>query len=211
LLQFFDQTWAIFVLVFHKSLSKFHNKIYKSSTANNNNGEQPCSYFDKVVRMKVRSDTTALDDLDWSILQLLQSNANQTYAQMGRQLKVAHSTIYERIKRMEEAGVVKKYTVTVDLEKVGKKPITAIMTVFADPKETEEVAKKLALMKEAIEVNTSLSEELLIIAKVVAEDQEKLHEFIAQKVVPLQGVLRIRTSIVTKKFKEGEFPIECLR
>jgi Lrp/AsnC family transcriptional regulator for asnA, asnC and gidA len=161
--------------------------------------------------MKVRSDTISLDDLDWSILKLLQSNANQTYTAMGRQLKVAHSTIYERIKRMEEQGVIKKYTVTVDLGKVGKKPVTAIMTVFADPKETEDVAKKLAEMREAVEVDTSLSEELSIITKVVAENQEKLHEFIAQKVVPLQGVLRIRTSIVTKKFKESEFPTECLK
>ena len=161
--------------------------------------------------MKVRSDTITLDELDWSILQLLQSNANLTYTKMGRQLEVAHSTIYERIKRMEEQGVIKKYTVAVDLERIGRKPVTAIMTVFADPKEIEAVAKKLAGMKEAVEVDTSLSEELLIIAKVVAEDQEKLHDFIAQKVVPLTGVLRIRTSIVTKKFKEGEFLIKSLK
>lgn len=158
--------------------------------------------------MKVRSNTLTLDDLDWNILQLLQSNANQTYTKMGKQLKVAHSTVYERIKRMEEQGIIKKYTVAVDLEKVGKKHITAIMTVFTDPKETEEVAKKLSEMKEVVEVDTSLSEELLIIAKVVAEDQEKLHSLIANKVVPLAGVLRIRTSIITKKFKESEFPIE---
>ena len=158
--------------------------------------------------MKVRSDTITLDDVDWNILRLLQSKANQTYAEMGRQLKVAHSTIYERIKRMEARGIIKKYTVAIDLEKIGKRYVTAIMTVFTDPKETEGVAKKLAEMREAVEVDTSLSEELLIIAKVVAEDQEKLHDFIANKVVPLQGVLRIRTSIVTKKFKEGEFPIE---
>jgi DNA-binding Lrp family transcriptional regulator len=63
-------------------------------------------------------------------------------------------------------------------------------------------------LSEVIEVDTSLSEELLIIAKVVAEDQEKLHSLIAHKVVSLPGVLRIRTSIVTKKFKETELPIE---
>jgi Lrp/AsnC family leucine-responsive transcriptional regulator/Lrp/AsnC family transcriptional regulator len=150
-----------------------------------------------------------LDELDWNILQLLQSNANQTYTEMGQRLNVAHSTIYERIKRMEQHGIIKKYTVTVDLEKIGKKYITAIMTVFTDPKETEEVATKLSEMNEVVEVDTALSEEFLIIAKVVAEDQEKLHSFIAHRVVPLSGVLRIRTSIVTKKFKESEFPIQC--
>jgi len=54
----------------------------------------------------------------------------------------------------------------------------------------------------------SLSEELLIIAKVLARDQDELHSFIAKKVAPLQGVLRIRTSIVTKKIKEERFLIE---
>jgi len=158
--------------------------------------------------MKVRSMTLALDKLDWDILKLLQSNANQTYTEMGHRLKVAHSTVYERIKRMEQHGVIRKYTVSIDLEKLGKKYITAIMTIFTDPKLTEEVAEKLSEMNEAVEVDTSLSEELLIIAKVVADDQEKLHSFIAHKVVPLPGVLRIRTSIVTKKFKESELPLE---
>ncbi|MEM4701745.1 MAG: Lrp/AsnC ligand binding domain-containing protein, partial [Candidatus Bathyarchaeia archaeon] len=51
---------------------------------------------------------------------------------------------------------------------------------------------------------TSFSEELQIIAKVMAESQENLHEFIATTVAPLPGVLRIRTSIVTKKFKETQ-------
>lgn len=154
--------------------------------------------------MKVKRQTMTLDDLDWSILRLLQSDAKKTYSEIGQKLKVAHSTVYERIRRMEKYGIIKKYTTIVDLEKIGKKSVTAFMTVFTDPKESETVAKKLAEMKEVVEVATSLSEELLIIAKVVAETQENLHAFIAQKVVPLPGVLRIRTSIATKKFKEGE-------
>jgi Lrp/AsnC family transcriptional regulator for asnA, asnC and gidA len=158
--------------------------------------------------MKIKSQTITLDDLDRNILRLLQSNAKKTYSEIGRKLSVAHSTVYERIKKMEEQGIIKKYTVAIDLEKTGKKPITAFMTVFTDPKESEVVARKLSDMREVVEVATSLSEELLIIAKVMAESQESLHTFIAQKVVPLQGVLRIRTSIATKKFKEGEFPIE---
>lgn len=158
--------------------------------------------------MKVQSKNIVLDKLDWDILRLLQSNANQTYKDMGHLLKVAHSTVYERIKRMEQQGIIKKYTVCIDLEKLGKKYITAIMTIFTDPKSTEEVAEKLSQMCEVVEVDTSLSEELLIIAKVVASDQEKLHSFIAHKVVSLPGVLRIRTSIITKKFKEGELPID---
>jgi len=159
-------------------------------------------------KMKLKKQTISLDSLDWNILQALQENAKQTYTEIGRRLGVAHSTVYDRIRKMEEKGVIQKYTTVVDLEKVGVKYITAIMTVFTDPKESENVAKKLSESKEVLEVSTSLSEELSIIAKVVAKDQDKLHSFIAQKVAPLPGVLRIRTSIITRKYKEEKFLIE---
>jgi len=149
-----------------------------------------------------------LDGLDLKILQALQENAKQTYTEIGSQLSVAHSTVYDRIKRMEEQGIIKKYTTLLDLEKVGMKQITAIMTVFTDPKESDNVAMRLSQFKEVLEVSTSLSEELLIIAKVAAENQERLHSFIAQSVAPLPGVLRIRTSIITKKYKEQGFLVE---
>ncbi len=153
--------------------------------------------------MKIKKRSIALDDLDWKILYALQENARQTYSETGRLLNVAHSTIYERIKKMEEHGIIKKYTTVIDLEKIGMKYLTAVMTIITDPKESENVAEKLSEFNEILEVYTSLSEELLIIAKVVAEDQGKLHSFIAQSVAPLPGVLRIRTSIITKKHKEG--------
>jgi Lrp/AsnC family leucine-responsive transcriptional regulator len=108
---------------------------------------------------------------------------------------------------MEQQGIIKKYTAVIDAEKAGSKSITAIMTVYTDPKESEKVAEKLCRTSEVLEVYTSLSEELILIAKVVAENQESLHNFIANSVAPLPGVLRIRTSIITKKFKETQFSI----
>jgi len=159
-------------------------------------------------KMKMKNQAISLDDLDWSILKALQENAKQTYTEIGRRFGVAHSTIYDRIKRMEKSGIIRKYTAVVDLEKLGIKNISAIMTVFTDPKESEKVAKKLSESKEVLEISTSLSEELSIIAKVAAKDQDELHSFIAQMVAPLPGVLRVRTSIITRKYKEEEFLVE---
>ena len=82
------------------------------------------------------------------------------------------------------------------------------MTVYTDPKESERVAEKLSQAPEVLEVYASLSEELQIIAKVVEKDQESLHAFIANSVAPLPGVLRIRTSILTRKFKEAQLSIK---
>ncbi len=158
--------------------------------------------------MKRKNQTISLDALDWEIIKALQENSKQTYSEVGRQLGVAHSTVYDRIRKLEKNGVIKKWTVDIDLEKIGMNYITARMTVYTDPKESDNVAKNLSDAKEVLEVSISLSEELLIIAKVFARDQDELHSFIAKKVAPLQGVLRIRTSIITKKYKEERFLIK---
>ena len=152
----------------------------------------------------MKNNSFTLDSIDIKILELLQEDARQTYTELGKRLGIAHSTVYDRIKRMENYGIIKKYTALVDTEKAGAKNVTAIMTIYTDPKESEKVAEKLCKIPQILEVYTSLSEELQVIAKVMAENQENLHEFIATTVAPLSGVLRIRTSIITKKFKETQ-------
>jgi len=159
------------------------------------------------ITVKLKNNTLILDITDLKILEALQEDAKQTYMAIGKHLGIAHSTVYDRIKRMEQNGIIKKYTALIDAEKAGTKSITAIMTIYTDPKESEKVAETLGSAPQVLEVYTSLSEELQIIAKVVAQNQESLHDFIANSVAPLPGVLRIRTSILTKKFKETQFSI----
>lgn len=156
------------------------------------------------MKLKGRDGEAVLDDLDWRILQQLQENAKQTYAEIGSKLNVAHSTIYERIKQMEGHGFIKKYEAVINLEKIGMPKITAQISVITDPKEAEKIAAKLTNFSQVLEVSVSFSEETIVLLKVVAQDQGKLHAFIAKSIAPLLGVLRIRTAIVTKKYKEEQ-------
>lgn len=161
--------------------------------------------------MKLRNNILSLDATDVEILRALQEDSRQTYASIGKRLGIAHSTVFDRIRKMEQQKVIRNYTALIDFEKMGMKYIVAMMTVYTDPKETEKVAEKLAKSPEALEVYTSLSDELLVMAKIVAPSQEDLHAFAANSVAPLAGVLRIRTSIITRKLKETHFLIaNCL-
>jgi Lrp/AsnC family transcriptional regulator for asnA, asnC and gidA len=157
--------------------------------------------------MKLKNHVVSLDALDWKILRDLQQNSKQTYSEIGRQLGIAHSTVYDRIRKLEKSGIITKYTIDINLKKIGVNHILANMIVYTDPKESDNIAKKLSKANEVLEASISLSEELLIIAKVVARNQDELHSFVAKKVAPLQGVLRIRTLIITKKYKEVGFII----
>ncbi len=153
--------------------------------------------------MKVRNQKILLDKTDWTILSLLKENAKAKYVEIGKKLDLAHSTVYDRIKKMEKHRIIKKYTVEIDYKKTGMKLLTAFVTIFTDPKETEKIAELITRHKQVKEVLMSLSEELVIITRIIVEDQEKLHTFIANNVAPLKGVLRIRTSVISKKYKQG--------
>jgi DNA-binding Lrp family transcriptional regulator len=158
--------------------------------------------------MKLKNQDVTLDNLDKQILSLLQEDAKQTYSEIGSKLSVAHSTVYDRIQKMEQGGFIVKYEAMLDAEKIGIPLITAHMIITTDPKETENIAKKMTEYSQVLEVATSFSEELVIIAKVVAKNQAELHSFVARSIAPLPGVLRIRTAIVTRKYKDERFGIK---
>ena len=156
--------------------------------------------------MKIKSNNVILDNLDCQILNLLQENAKLTFAEMGKELDVAHSTVYDRIQKMEKHGVIKKYEVVLDPEKIGVNQTIALMNIVTDPKETENIARTLTRFDEVLEVSTAFSEEIIVAAKVATKNQAELQSFIAKSIAPIPGILRIRTSIITRKFKEKRFP-----
>lgn len=60
-----------------------------------------------------------MDELDVKILTILNENARNSFRQIAKQLKVSMSTISNRVKRLEEEGVIKGYAPILDPLKVG--------------------------------------------------------------------------------------------
>jgi Lrp/AsnC family leucine-responsive transcriptional regulator len=61
----------------------------------------------------------SLNDTDWRILQALQRNARMSYAELARAVNMSPSAVIERIRRLEESGVLVGYTAVLDPERVG--------------------------------------------------------------------------------------------
>lgn len=62
---------------------------------------------------------TKLDKLDWQVLHELDSDASQSFANIGKKLKVGRDVIHYRVKRLEELGVIKKYISIINYSKLG--------------------------------------------------------------------------------------------
>lgn len=66
---------------------------------------------------KVTSTGTLLDKKDLEILKLLQANARITIKEISTKIHLSTTPVHERIKRMEENGVIKQYVTLVNHEK----------------------------------------------------------------------------------------------
>ncbi|MBU2670450.1 Lrp/AsnC family transcriptional regulator [Actinoplanes bogorensis] len=61
----------------------------------------------------------ALDSTDWRLLTELQKDGRSSYAELARAVSMSPSAVTERVRRLEEAGVIAGYRATVDPERVG--------------------------------------------------------------------------------------------
>ena len=69
-----------------------------------------------------------IDDISLKILGLLQENARMSYTEIGQKIGMASTSVKERVQKLEDVGIIKKYTVQLDDEKLGY-PINAIITL----------------------------------------------------------------------------------
>ncbi|WP_372669746.1 Lrp/AsnC family transcriptional regulator [Amycolatopsis kentuckyensis] len=67
-----------------------------------------------------------LDDVDWQLLELLQEDGRLSFSELGRRVSLSGSAVTERVRRLEERGVITGYAARVDTSKLGL-PIEALV------------------------------------------------------------------------------------
>jgi len=87
--------------------------------------------------------TQKLDDIDFQIIRILQEDSRTSYRHIADALGIAIGTVYNRIKRLEEEGVFKAYTVMADPTKLGYE-LTAVILIQAEGPHLQEVEKEIA-------------------------------------------------------------------
>ena len=88
-----------------------------------------------------RSRVVSLDDSGWRILNELQQNPRISYREIGRRVNISTSSVLERIRRMEEEGIIQNYQVILDAKKAGYE-IQAIINVKLNSLNDEETLLK---------------------------------------------------------------------
>ena len=139
-----------------------------------------------------------LDDVDRGIIEHLSMNARTTFVDIGKALDVSDATIYNRVNRLMEMGVIKRFTIDVDETAVGK-GVSGFVLVNVKPGSVKEVSKRLCDIERVSEVYEVHGSEDLI-AKVRAKNLGRLRSVIL-KVRGIPDVIETEFIPVFKTWK----------
>ncbi|MCS7368342.1 MAG: Lrp/AsnC family transcriptional regulator [archaeon GBS-70-058] len=145
-------------------------------------------------------DKVEIDDVDLEIIRRLKENSKLTYKEIAEAMGISIGAVYNRIKRLEEHGIIKGYTINIDYSKLGY-DLTAIIMLQVDGPHIIEVEEKLAKYEENMSVYDVTGDfDIVVIAKV--KDREHLNKLI-KGILTIPHVKRTVTSIALSVVKEN--------
>jgi DNA-binding Lrp family transcriptional regulator len=146
---------------------------------------------------KHRNDS--LDELDTRILALLSEDARRSCRELAEKLDVASGTVYNRVRRMTETGVIKGYIPLLDHTKLGY-GLMALILVQVEGQHLAEVEKQLAKPAEVMAVYDITGEfDVAVVARF--KSQASMNTFI-KDTLKIPSIRRTVTNVVLNVVKE---------
>ena len=143
-----------------------------------------------------------IDDTDRAILRILQTDARTSNAEIARQVGMAPSATFERLRKLEERGVLLGYAPRLRPEALGLGLLAFVHVRSDEPGGAPETERRLAEIPEAEEVHHVAGEDCFLI-KVRVADTGALGRLLREQVGAIPGVRSTRTTIVLATVKEG--------
>lgn len=144
-----------------------------------------------------------LDKVDIAILKELQENAKASIKEIAAKVHLSTTPVHERIKRMEQSGVIKQYATLLDHSKVqkGLMVICYVSLKQHDKKEGAKFIKSILSFNEVIECY-SISGEFDFMLKVVAESMETYYDFHVNKLSQADNIGHVQSVFVMGVVKD---------
>lgn len=139
------------------------------------------------------------DEIDQKLINELIEDGRISYVELAEKVGISRVAVKERIKVLKEEGVIEKFTITVNSEKFGKQ-VSAFFEVDVEPKQLQIVAQNLADNPNVASIYQMTGPSTLHM-HVLVENFKKLEKFINDELYSVQGITRVESSILLKRFK----------
>jgi DNA-binding Lrp family transcriptional regulator len=157
----------------------------------------------KTTKKEESTTPIALDQKDLAILKVLQYNARATVKEISDKVNLSTTPVYERIKWMEETGVIKQYATLVDPAKLNKRLMVIVYVSLKQHNKTagSKFVKAIHEMNEVLECY-SISGEFDFMLKIVVEDMNAYYDFHVNRLSEMENIGNVQSIFVMGVVKE---------
>lgn len=146
-------------------------------------------------------DLHVLDPVDQEIIKLLHENSRMSYARIGEILNLSRVAIQKRVENLIENEIIENFTIRLNATKLGK-VVSAFFEVEVEPRYAEEVGNTLSGDPNVVSIYQMTGTSSLHMHALLKDDAA-LEDFLYQNIYKLNGVVRVNTQMVIKRFKQG--------
>ncbi|MGE8554933.1 MAG: Lrp/AsnC family transcriptional regulator [Chryseobacterium jejuense] len=146
-----------------------------------------------------------LDDKDIKLLKLLQNNAKLTVKELAKEINLSPSPVFERVKRLEQEGFVKRYAAILDAEKLNRG-----FTVFCQIKlKIHDRSVGYDFVKEILEIEEvaecyNISGDFDFLLKVQVRDMKHYQDFVFNKLGSVDSIGSTHSTFVMAEVKNSQ-------
>ena len=144
----------------------------------------------------------SFDILDTKLINLLQKDSKQTNKELSNQLNLSVTAVYERIKKLENNGVINKYVALVNKEKINK-AFVAFCHIKLEKHTHDYVIKfekEVAKLPEVLECY-HISGDFDYLLKVLVKDMEAFREFMVSKLTSISHIGSTHSTFMINEVK----------
>ncbi len=145
-----------------------------------------------------------LDEVDLTILSLMQPDARMQNAALAKELGMAPSAVLERVRKLEEKGIIRSYSTNIEPSALDLKLLAFIFIKSSTGPGNENVGRQLVKMPEVLELHNIAGEDCYII-KVRSTDTQALAQFMRVKLGKIAGIISTKSTIVLETLKEDNY------
>lgn len=155
--------------------------------------------------MKMQSTRIKLDKIDRKILDILQSNAKITNAQLSKDIGLSPAPTLERVKKLETSGIIKSYHAKLDTDKIGLGVHTFVQVTLKghNKKNIDSFIGEINNIQEVIECHHITGSGDFIL-KIISSDIQSYQKLMLEKVSEIDVVDGLQSMIILSTFKDSK-------
>ncbi len=149
-----------------------------------------------------------LDSIDRKILRFLQHDARASLQEIGRSAGLSTSPTYERIRKMEAAGLIEGFTVRLNPQALGLGDTVLVqLTLDSHTDNTlEKFGETLAAIPEVVEAYL-VSGDYDYLLRVAVKDTRDYERLLREKIYKIKGIQHSKSSFVLRTLKRADLPV----